>query len=109
MFWLLFDVVCVYCWQLKWINEDFLSYSLEFNLMQTLLLDFLVIIVFVNLICCFIAHVCEAYNFLLLVIDLCVCCLIVIFELGFSLNWLDTIVGRNSLRMAHIICYDKRT
>lgn len=41
MFWLLFDVVCVYCWQLKWINEDFLSYSLEFNFMQTLLLDFL--------------------------------------------------------------------
>ncbi|PQM43152.1 hypothetical protein Pyn_10969 [Prunus yedoensis var. nudiflora] len=42
MFCLLFNVVCVYCWQLKWINEDFLSYSLEFNFMQTLLLDFLV-------------------------------------------------------------------
>ncbi|KAM1698108.1 hypothetical protein ACFX14_029282 [Malus domestica] len=42
MFLLLFNVICVYCWQFKWINEDFLSYSLEFNFMQTLLLDFLV-------------------------------------------------------------------
>ncbi|KAI5321900.1 hypothetical protein L3X38_030972 [Prunus dulcis] len=47
MFCLLFNVVCVYCWQLKWINEDFLSYSLEFNFMQTLLLDFLVVFVLV--------------------------------------------------------------
>lgn len=56
MFCLLFNVVCVYCWQLKWINEDFLSYSLEFNFMQTLLLDFLVIIVFVNMISCFMGY-----------------------------------------------------
>jgi hypothetical protein len=43
IYWLLFDVFYVYCWQLKWINEDYLSYSLECNFMQDLLLDFLVI------------------------------------------------------------------
>ncbi|KAK9002622.1 hypothetical protein V6N11_025291 [Hibiscus sabdariffa] len=33
-------IICVYCWQLKGINEDILSFSLEYNFLQTLLLDF---------------------------------------------------------------------
>ncbi|XWS71650.1 hypothetical protein CRYUN_Cryun03dG0156500 [Craigia yunnanensis] len=45
LYWLLLNVVCVYCWQLEWINEDFLSFSLECNFMQTLLLDFCLVVV----------------------------------------------------------------
>ncbi|KAK8504905.1 hypothetical protein V6N13_056233 [Hibiscus sabdariffa] len=33
-------IICVYCWQLKGINEDILSFSLECNFLQTLLVDF---------------------------------------------------------------------
>ncbi|XVF46573.1 hypothetical protein PTKIN_Ptkin03bG0038000 [Pterospermum kingtungense] len=45
LYWLLFIVVCVYCWQLEWINEDFLSFSVECNFIQALLLDVCLIFV----------------------------------------------------------------
>lgn len=33
---MMFNVFCVYCWQLEWINQDIVSFSLECNLMLIL-------------------------------------------------------------------------